>query len=146
MGKVILLMKKDWLRMEKWKKLIDAFWQKGFLRFLVVGVLNTLFGYALYALFLFMGLHFTVAAFLATIIGILFNFKTTGVLVFKNKDNALVLKFFAVYGVVYCVNILFLAIFDSFSVSAYLAGAILTLPMAILSYLLMKKFVFLPQE
>ena len=68
-----------------------------FIKFLAVGVLNTLFGYGIFALLLFIGLHYAVASILATICGVLFNFKTTGTLVFNNNDNRLIFKFISVY-------------------------------------------------
>lgn len=113
-----------------------------FVRFILVGGLNTLFGYGLYALLIFIGLHYSLASLLGTILGVLFNFKTTGVIVFKSRDNKLIFKFFAVYGVIYLINLLGLYIFDLLVLDAYLAGAMLLLPMAVLAYWLNKKLVF----
>jgi putative flippase GtrA len=113
-----------------------------FVRFLLVGFLNTLFGYGCFAAFLYIGLHYSVALFLGTIISVLFNFKTTGYFVFKSKDNRAVFHFFAVYAVVFFVNLVSLRIFSSFDVDPYYSGAVLILPMAALAYLLNKTFVF----
>lgn len=113
-----------------------------FVRFLIVGLLNTLFGYALFSLFIFFSLHYTLASLLATIFGILFNFKTTGLLVFKNNNNRLILKFFLVYTIVYIINIIFLTVFNTFNINMYFSGAILMFPLALLSFILNKKFVF----
>jgi putative flippase GtrA len=44
------------------------------LRFLLVGVLNTAFGYLLFALLLALGLKVPLALLLATVGGVLFNF------------------------------------------------------------------------
>ncbi|MGV2387505.1 MAG UNVERIFIED_CONTAM: GtrA family protein [Microcystis novacekii LVE1205-3] len=49
-----------------------------FARFLLVGVLNTLFSYFLYGSLILIGLNYKYAVLLATIIGVLFNFQTTG--------------------------------------------------------------------
>jgi putative flippase GtrA len=114
-----------------------------FIRFLFVGVLNTAFGYSAYALFIFLGLHYSLAVFCSTVLGILFNFKTIGVLVFKNHDNGLIFRFFAVYAVVYCANVLGLKLFLLCGMAnMYVNGLILVLPLAILSFALNKKFVF----
>lgn len=113
-----------------------------FIKFLIVGVLNTLFGYGIYALCLTLGFYYTIAAFLGTVLGILFNFKTTGILVFKNKDNKLIFKFFGVYCLLYLLNIFLLGIFNYFKFNLYIAGLILIFPMALVSYYLMKNFVF----
>ena len=115
---------------------------KQFIRFLIIGVVNTIFGYSIYALFIFAGLHYTLAALLSTILGVLFNFKTTGVFVFKNKRNILIFKFIGVYSFLYLINIAFLKVFNMLQMNMYLAGAILIVPSAILSFILNKKLVF----
>ena len=113
-----------------------------FIKFLLVGGLNTVFGYSVYAILLFVGLHFSVAAFFSTIAGILFNFKTTGYLVFKNTDNRLIFRFFGTYFIVYLLNVFFLKIMKSININLYIGGLALLLPMALVSFWLMKKFVF----
>jgi len=110
--------------------------------FLIVGGVNTLFGYLLFALLLYIHLHYTLASLLATIGGVLFNFKTTGVIVFKNKDNRLIFRFIAVYLATYLLNIGGLKIFSILNINMYIAGAILILPIALLRFVLQKKFVF----
>lgn len=116
--------------------------RKKLLLFLLVGGLNTVFGYSLYALFLYFSLHYTLASLLSTIGGVLFNFKTTGIIVFKNQNNNLLVKFIGVYTITYLLNIGCLKIFASFNANMYTAGAILILPMALIAYVLQKKFVF----
>ena len=114
-----------------------------FLKFLMVGALNTVFGYSVFALFTYLNLHYTISTLLATILGILFNFKTTGCIVFKNGDNKLIFKFLFVYGVTYLLSIAFLRICEHFGfTNMYLNYAILLLPNAMIAYSLMKKFVF----
>lgn len=113
-----------------------------FIRFLLVGALNTLFGYGLWALLLYIGLHYTVASAISTVAGILFNFKTTGCLVFENKNNRLLLKFLMVYGLIYLLNIALLYGFELLNINLYLAGLTVLLPLAFLSYMLMRCFVF----
>ena len=113
-----------------------------FIKFLFVGALNTLFSYCVYSLLLFIGGHYAIAVIVSTVLGVLFNFKTTGVIVFKNNDNALIFKFVGVYSVTCSLNIIFLKIFDMFGFNLYFAGAILILPMALISFILMKKLVF----
>jgi putative flippase GtrA len=115
---------------------------KRFIKFLFVGALNTLFGYSVFALLYFLGFHYTLAALYSTILGILFNFKTIGKLVFKNHDNTLLIKFIGVYTVNYFVGMSLLKMFDLLKVNMYLASAIILLPLAILGYFLNKTFVF----
>lgn len=113
-----------------------------FIRFLFVGGMNAVFGYSLYAIMIYLNFHYSFAALLSTILGVLFNFKTTGRLVFNSKDNWLVFKFIGVYVIIYTINTASLKIFNTFNVNLYFAGAILLLPMAIVSFVLNKKFVF----
>ena len=87
-------------------------------------------------------IHFSIASLVSTIIGVLFNFFTTGRIVFKNSDFKLILKFIGVYGITYLVNLLFLSIFNRYHVDLVLAGAILLIPMALLSYFLNNALVF----
>lgn len=63
-----------------------------FVKFLFVGGINTAVGYGLFAFFLFLKFHYALAVLFATIVGICFNFKTTGSIVFKNSDNKLTKK------------------------------------------------------
>ncbi|NLG33174.1 MAG: GtrA family protein [Syntrophomonadaceae bacterium] len=116
--------------------------RKRLVLFLLVGGLNTIFGYSLYALLLYSGLHYALASLLSTIGGVLFNFKTTGVIVFKNHNNKLLFKFIGVYAITYLLNIGCLRIFDIFNVNMYLAGAIVLIPVALIAYTLQKRLVF----
>jgi len=116
--------------------------RKRLVLFLLVGGLNTLFGYSLYALLLFFHLHYALASLLASIIGVLFNFKTTGVIVFQNQNNLLIFKFIGIYCVTYLINVGCLKILSLYTANMYFAGAILVIPIAFLAFTLMKKFVF----
>ncbi|WP_010494530.1 GtrA family protein [Paenibacillus elgii] len=122
--------------------MIRKLYNNELIRFLFVGGLNTAFGYSIFALFIFVGLHYSLASLFSTIIGILFNFKSTGILVFNSKKNSLIYKFIAVYGIVYLINVSLLKILSLFITNVYFSGAIILLPLAVLSYILNKKFVF----
>lgn len=113
-----------------------------FVRFLFVGLVNSLFGYGCFAGFLAIGLHYAVALFLATVIGVLFNFKTTGALVFRSSSNRLLFRFCAVYGIVYTANVLLMKCLLRVGLNSYASGAVLLAPIAVLSYILNKKYVF----
>ena len=114
-----------------------------FVTFLFVGVLNTLVGYLLYVFFVWVGCNYIFAPLFSTILGVLFNFKTIGVIVFKSHNNRLLGKFFGVYGMVYVCNVLGLKCLDKVGVTnMYIAGAILVLPLALLGVGLNEKWVF----
>jgi len=112
------------------------------LRFFLVAGLNTLFGYGLFALLIWAGFYYPIALFIATILGILFNFKTYGTLVFNNNNNKLLFRFVIVYAILYLFNYLGLSIFLYFGINNYIGGAILAVPAGLLGFVLNKTFVF----
>lgn len=116
--------------------------QEKLLRFLLVGVLNAAFGYGCFAGFLYLGLHYSAALLLATVLGVAFNFKSTGALVFGSKSNKLIFRFVAGYGVVYGTNVVGIAALKLLGVDPYLAGMALIVPMALLSFVINNRFVF----
>ena len=113
-----------------------------FMTFILVGILNTMFGYAVYAFFIFLHLHYSLAVLLATIIGVLFNFKTIGHFVFKNASNALLYRFVGVYAITYLLNVAGLKGCDLYHINMYLAGFIVAGPVAVVAFVLQRTFVF----
>lgn len=113
-----------------------------FISFILVGGLNTAFGYSLWALLLYCGMHYALAVVVSTIISICFNFKTTGSIVFKNKNNKLIFKFFQVYMITMFLNIFLLKIAKYLNFNLYIAGIFITGTLAVLTYLLQKFYVF----
>lgn len=112
------------------------------IKFLLVGSINTLFGYSIFVLMLYLGLYYRYSLLIATICGVLFNFKTIGILVFKSRNNRLLVRFAAVYLVIYLLNVESLRIICMMGISILLGQAILVLPLAIVSYFLNKILVF----
>lgn len=113
-----------------------------FVKFILVGILNTAFGYLAFALLLFAGLHYTLAVILSTVAGILFNFKTTGVIVFKNNNNKLIFKFVAVYALTCTIGIIILRLAELSHINLYFAGLVSTGICAVIAFLLNKNWVF----
>ena len=125
------------------EKLLNFFNQnKKFILFLCVGLLNTLFGYSIFAFFLRIGVHFTISALISTIAGILFNFTTFGRIVFKNKSYSNIPKFVFIYALNYFLGVGVLYYCDQLDYNLYFVQAILLMPTAVLRYLLMKYFVY----
>lgn len=104
--------------------------------------MNTAFGYACFVVFLRLQLHYSVAVILSTIVGVFFNFKTIGRLVFQSRSNRRLLRFVACYVVVCGINLVGLRLFISIGVGPYWGGAALLLPLAMIAYFLQKRFVF----
>lgn len=113
-----------------------------FLRFLVVGGINTVFGFAIYSGLILVGTRVWLALLLANVAGVLFNFFTTSVVVFRTSLRGRMLRFMSVYLAIYLVNLALLSAARQALGNAILAQALLVLPMAVLSYLLMRRFVF----
>jgi len=113
-----------------------------FIRFLVVGGVNTAFSYATFAAFILLRVPYPIAAFVATVLSVLFNFKSYGRFVFESHDNSLIFRFFLVYGICYLVGLGPLAWAKAHGVSLLLIAAVFLLPMAALSYTLNRLLVF----
>ena len=115
---------------------------KQFLLFIMVGALNTLFGYVVFCLFIFLKMHYALSLFLATVIGVIFNFGTTGKIVFKNVDNKLFIRFVLVYAVLYLINVTFLKLCSYIWDNFYLCGGISTCSTALIAFFMNKYLVF----
>lgn len=113
-----------------------------FFRFVIISGVNTLFGLAVFYFFIFLGFHYSIAILFSTILGVLFNFQTISRLVFSIYKSSLILKFILVYCVVYLINTAGVGILIYFHISAYIAGAIMVVPIGVSSFLLNKKLVF----
>jgi putative flippase GtrA len=115
---------------------------KQFMRFILIGILNTAFGYSLYALLIFLGLRYDLAILIATVLGVLFNFKTTGALVFNNRQNNLILRYFGTYSIIYLLNVLLVWLMLKSNINSYLAQAFVMPVLVVLSYAMQRDFVF----
>ena len=116
--------------------------QHRFSRFILVGGLNTAVGYSLFLIALaIMPTTFT-ALVVTNILAILFNFMTTGSLVFGARDLRLLPHFFGVYGVVFVYNSIGLTLLEGMGVRPWLGGLVLLPCAVVMSYLLNQRFVF----
>lgn len=113
-----------------------------FLKFLAVGGLNTLVGYGLFAGFILMGAPSFTALAGSTMLGVLFNFKSIGKLVFRSGDPRRLPRFVAVYAVQFLVNLGGLHALQAAGLSPLVAQLILLPLLAIGSFLAMRRFVF----
>lgn len=115
-----------------------------FFRFIFVGILNTIFGYSLFAFFIFLNMHYSLAVLWSSVLGVLFNFKTIGKLVFGSHDNSLIFRFITVYIIIYVLNISCLWYLKYLGLeNMYTNGVLLLVPLAIVSFVLNKQYVFI---
>ena len=113
-----------------------------FVIFLIVGVLNTGVGYGLFVLFVLIKLRPGISLFLATALGVLFNYLTMGRLVFAARGLGRLPYFVAVYGLTFVLNLWSLRFLLSAGFSPILAQAILLPLMVVLNFALNKLLVF----
>ncbi len=121
--------------------------ERKFVKYLFVGFMNTVFSYMVYAICVTILSRPTLSLAISYVIGILFNFQTTGRIVFKNKNNTLIFKFFLSYLTTFFINRYFLdTLVSTFQVDKYLSQAVLVFPIAMISFLLLKHFVFVESK
>lgn len=111
-------------------------------RFLLVGLLNSAFGFAIYSLGIYMGLGYLASSAMAMVLGVLFNFRTIGTLVFRDHDGAPFWRFVLCYVLVLGFTVLLLEASGWLGVNPYLAGLLVSIPAAVISYVLQRQFVF----
>ncbi|MBC7621518.1 MAG: GtrA family protein [Candidatus Saccharibacteria bacterium] len=112
------------------------------MRFLIAGGANTLFGFVIYSISILAGLLVWEALLVGVLAGLGFNFVTTGGYVFRDLTGRRFLRFTGAYVLIYLVNLGLVVLLSEWMDSAILIQAIITIPMALGSYLLMSKFVF----
>lgn len=116
--------------------------QRRIIRFLFVGILNTAFGYAVFVLLVVAGLSSAFALLLTTVIGVCFNFFTTGQVVFQNRQFRVLPRFVGAYAFTYVFNLGLLKSFESLGPGPILAQALSLPPTVLLSFVILKTFVF----
>lgn len=104
--------------------------------------MNTTFGYTVFLIGLYLGLHYSVAIALATVLGVAFNYRTIGTLVFKSREKSRIPHFIGVYCVIYAINVAGVGLLLKLGITEWLGGLILMLPLAFLSYVMNSRYVF----
>ncbi|TWB26331.1 putative flippase GtrA [Nitrospirillum bahiense] len=113
-----------------------------FIRFVLVGVLNTLFGYGVFAAGILTTGDHRLALTAANVIGVAFNFLTTGRLVFGSQRIHRLPLFIGGYIVCFIVNLEALELTHAAGVPSLLAQVLLLPIMVILSFIINKFIVF----
>lgn len=111
------------------------------LRFLQAGVINTMFGYALYASLIAIGLQIYLAQIVAHVIAVGFNYFTYSRHVFRDEPASRV-RFILSYGLNYLVSVAALVLLTPVVASAYLAGLLATLVATTINFVVLRRFVF----
>jgi putative flippase GtrA len=102
-------------------------------RFLLVGMLNTAVGYVLYAAFYLLSGAPRLSLILATAVGVIFNFFSTGRIVFANRRAAAFPSFVAGYALTLGLNIVLLDVMIRFGLHplwAQLCALLIVVPVS----------------
>jgi putative flippase GtrA len=111
--------------------------------FLAAGLINTAFGYGVYALCVAAGCGPALSVIVSTVAGVCFNYCTLGA-VFVAQRLARLPRFLAVYAVLAPMNIALVGLAEHAGVNPYLGGAFALAVVTPLTYVSMRLFVFAP--
>jgi putative flippase GtrA len=112
------------------------------LRFLVAGGVNTLFSLGVNIAALLAGLPVWLAMLLGTVAGIAFNFFTLGGYAFRDLSARRLPRYVLGYAFVYVVALAGFHVLQLGVRNAVMCQTLLVIPVALLSYLIMSRFVF----
>jgi putative flippase GtrA len=129
---------RPWLRLARNRE----FWR--FVRFIAIGSVNFLFYYTIFTILHLMHVEPVTAVICATVVGVLFNFCTTGRFVFGSGRLYLLPRFIGVYVVQCIANIAMLRMLISLGVPVLAAEALVIGLLAIATYFALRRFVFSP--
>ena len=116
--------------------------QRQVFRFFVVGIINTIFGFLVYSSFIYVSNSYFLSSAAAMVAGVAFNYRTIKSYVFNSGHKASIWAFVGCYFSVLVVTVLLLEALGSLGADPYLSGFLVSLPMAVVSYFLQKRFVF----
>ena len=112
-------------------------------RYYQAGIVNTAFGYGLYALFVAIGLNMYLAQIVAHVLGVAFNYFTYSRHAFHDSQASKG-RFVASYAVNYLLGLAALAAAAQVIASPYLAGLIAVLVVSLINFFILRHWVFRP--
>lgn len=119
-----------------------------FLKFVVVGVTNTLGGYAFYSALLVLGANYALALTLEYVAGIAYGFLLNKRWTFKSQGESSqqAWRFVALYGFIYVLNVtLLMLLVERCALSPYLAQISILGFLTLLSFVVQKRWIFTKQ-
>ena len=113
-------------------------------KFILVGFLNTMFGYSLYSILVFLGLPYLQSLLLTTIVGVIFNYFSLGKLVFQQAGGRITfVKFIFVYFIVYLFNAIALEqLVEVHQINPYMSQLTCLVPSVVFNWFMFKMWVF----
>ena len=123
-------------------KIIYKIYKHQLSQFIIVGFINTCFGYGFYFIFLLFRLSPDISLFLSNIFGYSFNYFTIGRLVFGSSGLGALPLFLVVAAIVYSTNLALLTYLISLDMNPVLSQ-LLCLPIVVtLNFVMMRRLVF----
>ncbi len=122
----------DWRSPAEWKRL----W-----RYYQAGLVNTIFGYGLFALLVWLGLNIYLAQIFSHVLGASFNYLTYSRYAFATHEASKV-RFALSYVGNYFLGLTGLAMIARFVASPYFAGFLATMFVSLVNYFVLKRLVF----
>jgi putative flippase GtrA len=122
----------DWRSPGEWKQL----W-----RYYQAGIVNTVVGYGLFSLFVWLGLNIYVAQIISHVLGMMFNYFTYSRHAFAGHQ-ARKMRFILSYAGNYLLGLAVLALVARLITSPYVAGFISLVIVSLINYFMLKRFVF----
>ncbi|MFL6735170.1 MAG: GtrA family protein [Sphingomicrobium sp.] len=115
---------------------LDRLW-----RYYQAGIVNTVFGYGMYALLVALGLNMYLAQIIAHTLGVGFNYFTYSRHAFRDAEASKT-RFVLSYVVNYLLGLGALAAAAQFFKSPFVAGAVAVVVVSFINYFILKHFVF----
>ena len=122
----------DWRSPDEWRRL----W-----RYYQAGIVNTLFAFGLYALFVRLGMNIYVAQICSHVLGVTFNYFTYSRYAFADHDVSKA-RFVLTYCGNYVLGVAGLWCATQLIRNPYLAGLVSTVFVSAINYVLLKRLVF----
>ncbi len=117
-------------------------WNSRMVRYVFVGGMNTVFGFAVYALLAPTSLPTWLILIIANVAAISFNFATTGSIVFRDLKLQRIPRFLLIYGIIFLTYLTLIEWLSPMIGGRIMAMAVVVLPVSALNYILQMMFVF----
>jgi len=117
------------------------------IKFVLIGILNTLVGYILFSIFFYIIDNYFIALFIAYILGVLFNFKTYSKYVFTNSDKQIFINFILIYmGIFLFNNFILYIVNELFNINYYISQFVAIIIVTPILYILNVRYVFIDNK
>ena len=111
-------------------------------KYLLVGIFNTVAHYGIYSTLIYIKFDYRLAVFFANIFGVLLSYFMFSQFVFSGRKRNALIKFVALYILLYLVNIILISLLNTIIHNYYISGLFAIIFCAVLSFILNKAFIF----